>query len=198
MRARGRAPFAIRDTAARTAGVAFRRVWFKSRTRNHPSIIKRVKTAPSKTIYLIAAFKLFKAIVLTITGLAALRLVHSDVTDVLAGWAHHIHVDPENRHIHRVFEKAFRATPHQLKEIAAGTFFYATLCLTEGIGLLLRQRWAEFLTIVMTALFIPLEVYELTERFTPVRLIVLLINGGIVLYLAMRLRRALSAHDGGQ
>ena len=151
-----------------------------------------MRTAPSRTIYLIAAFKLFKAVMLSITGLAALHLIHRDVAEALTGWAHHIHVDPDGRHIHRVFAKAALASPKQLEEVAAGTFFYAALCLTEGAGLLLRQRWAEYLTTIVTALFIPLEIYELTERFTPMRLAVLFINLGIVWYLAARLRRTLA------
>jgi uncharacterized membrane protein (DUF2068 family) len=150
-----------------------------------------MKTTPSKTIYLIAAFKLFKAVVLIITGLAAIRLIHQDVAEALSGWARQLHVDPDNHHIHRIFEKAFLASPRQLKEVAAGTFFYATLCLTEGVGLLLRQRWAEFLTVIMTGLFIVPEVYELFEKFTPTRLVVMILNIGIVWYLVARLRRTL-------
>jgi uncharacterized membrane protein (DUF2068 family) len=156
-------------------------------------IIKRMKTAPSKTIYLIAAFKLFKAVILTITGLAAIRLIHQDVATELTGWARHLHVDPDNHHIHRLFEKVFQTSPKQLKEIAAGTFFYAVLCLTEGAGLLLRQRWAEFLTVIMTALFIPLEVYELIERVTLMKVAVMIINVGIVWYLVARLRKTLAS-----
>jgi uncharacterized membrane protein (DUF2068 family) len=149
-----------------------------------------MKTAPSPTIYMIAAFKLFKAVLLTVTGLAAIKLIHQDVAGTLTEWAHHIHVDPESRHIHRVFEKAFNASPKQLKEIAAGTFFYAGLCLTEGTGLLLRQRWAEYVTVIATALFIPLEIYELVEKATLTRVVVLFINSGIVWYLLNRIRRA--------
>ena len=159
----------------------------------HP-IIRRMKTAPSTTIYLIAAFKLVKAVILTVTGLAAVHLIHQDVAEALSGWARQLHVDPDNHLIHRVFEKAFLATPKQLKEVAAGTFFYASLCLTEGIGLLLRRSWAEYLTVIMTALFIPLELYELAEKFTPVRLAVLFINIGIVWFLLARLRRERAAH----
>ena len=146
--------------------------------------------APSKTIYLIAAFKLFKAVMLLMVGLGALKLIHRDVAEALTVWAHHIHIDPESRHIHRLFEKAFNANPKQLKEIAAGTFFYSAMLFTEGIGLLLRRRWAEYFTVIMTALFIPLEIYEIFEKPTLTRFVVLLINSGIVWYLASRLRKS--------
>ena len=149
----------------------------------------RMKTAPSKTIYFIAAFKLFKAVMLLMVGLGALKLVHRDVAEALTNWAYHIHVDPESRHLHRIFEKAFNANPKQLKEVAAGTFFYSAMLFTEGIGLLLRRRWAEYFTIVMTALFIPLEIYELFEKPTLTRVVVLVINSAIVWYLASRVRK---------
>jgi len=154
-----------------------------------------MKTAPSKTIYFIAAFKLFKAVMLLMVGLGALHLIHRDVAEVLTNWAQHIHIDPESRHVHRIFEKAFQANPKQLKEIAAGTFFYSALLFTEGIGLLLRRRWAEYFTIVMTALFIPIEIYELVEKLTLTRVVVLIINSGIVWYLVRRIRKSKAFED---
>lgn len=152
-------------------------------------MIPIMRSAPSKTIFLIAAFKLFKAVMLFMVGLGALKLIHRDVAEALTNWAHHIHVDPDSRHLHRFFEKAFNADPKQLKEIAAGTFLYSAMLLTEGLGLLLRLRWAEYLTVIMTTLFIPLEIYELFEKPTITRVVVLLINSGIVWYLVSCLRK---------
>jgi hypothetical protein len=43
---------------------------------------------------------------------------------------------------------------------------YAGLLLTEGLGLLLRKRWAEYLTIITTAGLIPIELYEMSRRAT--------------------------------
>jgi uncharacterized membrane protein (DUF2068 family) len=63
------------------------------------------------------------------------------------------------------------------------------LLLTEGTGLLLRQRWAEYFTVVVTGSFIPLELYELARHVTVPRLIVTGINVAIVWYLIVTLRR---------
>ena len=89
----------------------------------------------------------------------------------------------------RLVERAFSVNPRQLKELSAGTFFYASLLLTEGIGLLLRKGWAEYFTVITTSVFIPLEVYELARHFTLIRLGVLVVNAAIVWYLVRRLRR---------
>ena len=70
-----------------------------------------------------------------------------------------------------------------------GTFFYSALLLTEGTGLLLGKRWAEYFTIIATSSFIPLEVYEITKRLSSPRLIVLLLNIAVVVYLVIEVYR---------
>jgi uncharacterized membrane protein (DUF2068 family) len=104
--------------------------------------------------------------------------------------ARHLHVDPEGRYAQRVLARAFQVSPAQLKEIAAGTFFYAALLGTEGVGLFLRRRWAEYFTVIATSLFVPLEIYEIVEHLTAARVAVLLVNLATVWYLALRLRHS--------
>jgi len=111
------------------------------------------------------------------------------VAEVLTHWIEVFRLDPENRHIHGVLAKIFRVTPRQLRELSVGTFFYAGVFLTEGAGLLLRKHWAEYLTLISTSLFVPLEVYEVYLRFTWIRLTVLALNLAIVWYLAARIKR---------
>src|SRR5215467_11814206 len=103
-------------------------------------------------------------------------------------WTQVLRVDPDNRFVHGLLLKIFRVTPKQLKELSVGTFLYAGLFATEGIGLLLRKRWAEYFTIITTSALIPLEVYELGRHFTVAKLIVALVNVLIVGYLGARVR----------
>jgi hypothetical protein len=56
-------------------------------------------------------------------------------------------------------------------------------------GLWLRRRWAEYLTVIVTGSFIPLEIYEIVEHFTVLRVVVLAVNVAIVIYLVLDLRR---------
>jgi uncharacterized membrane protein (DUF2068 family) len=100
-----------------------------------------------------------------------------------------LRLDPDNEHIHRLISRIFRVTPRQLKELSAGTFLYAGLYMTEGIFLLRGKRWAEYVTVVSTALFIPLELYELYHRFTWPRIGILLVNIATVWYLWRRIRK---------
>jgi uncharacterized membrane protein (DUF2068 family) len=97
-------------------------------------------------------------------------------------------VDPDNGFIHGLLARLLRINQNQLKALSVGTFIYAGLLLTEGTGLLLRKRWAEYFTIVTTAGLIPLEIYEITRHLTAIKIVVLLINVAIVVYLVMRVR----------
>jgi uncharacterized membrane protein (DUF2068 family) len=140
-------------------------------------------------IFLIGLFKLFKGISLLIVGFGLLRLLHKDVAAVTEHWIEVLRVDPENRFIHRALLRIFNVTPRQLRELSAGTFIYAAVFLTEGTGLLARKHWAEYMTLISTGLFIPLEVYEIHRHFTLLKVAVTVVNVLIVLYLAARIRR---------
>ncbi|MCU1234889.1 MAG: hypothetical protein JWP63_2856 [Candidatus Solibacter sp.] len=121
-------------------------------------------------------------------GIGAIKLLHKDVASTLTHWIQVVHVDADNRYVHGLLEKLFHVTPNQLKELSVGTFLYAGMFLVEGVGLLMRKRWAEYFTIVTTSLFIPLELYELARHFTPLKVAVLFVNILIVAYLVARVR----------
>jgi len=62
------------------------------------------------------------------------------------------------------------------------------LFLTEGVGLWLRKRWAEWLTITITSSLVPVEIYGLYRHPTAVRVLVLTLNLAIVVYLIYHIR----------
>ena len=157
-------------------------------TTTPPAASAEVRKSPT-TILLIALFKLIKGLLLVAVGLGALKLLHSDVTETVGHWVNILRVDPDNRFIHRLLARITQVSPKQLREASVGTFIYAALLLTEGTGLLLRKRWAEYFTIITTAGLIPLEVYELAKHVTPVKIVVLLLNVAIVVYLVVRIRK---------
>ena len=142
----------------------------------------------SFVLFLIGLFKLFKATLLIAIGIGAVKFLHKDLATTVLHWAQVLHVDPDNRYLHGIMVKIFRVTPKQLKALSAGTFIYAGLFLTEGVGLLLRKHWAEYFTIITTGAFIPLEIYELARHFTVTKLVVTAINVLIVWYLVARVR----------
>jgi len=151
----------------------------------------RARSAASfRGLRLIAAFKLFKGLVLFAVGVGAIKLLHKDRAFEVERWADIIRVDPNNHYIHRILEELSILDGRKIKELGVGTFFYSALLLTEGTGLLLGKRWAEYFTVVATSSFVPLEVYELTKRVSSARLVVLLLNVAIVVYLVVELCRS--------
>jgi uncharacterized membrane protein (DUF2068 family) len=149
---------------------------------------KSRKQESATGLILIGFFKLAKALALLAVGIGALKYLHKDLAASALHWVNVLRVDPDNRFIHPLLAKAFSVTPKQLKELSAGTFFYAALLLIEGTGLLLRKHWAEYFTIITTGALLPLEVYELAKHVTMAKVIVLVINAAIVWYLIVRVR----------
>jgi uncharacterized membrane protein (DUF2068 family) len=136
----------------------------------------------------IAIFRLFKGLLFLIVGVGALSLVGKDVTRVVGDWLNELHFDAATKYLDSLIKKLGFVSGKQLKLIELGSFIYAALFLTEGIGLLLKKRWAEYFTAIITTSFIPFELYELIRRFTAIRTIVLVSNIAIVVYLVIRIR----------
>ena len=72
--------------------------------------------------------------------------------------------------------------------LAIGAIVYALLEGTEGVGLAMRRRWAEYLTVIATGVLIPYEAYEVVHHVTLFKVGALLLNLAVVGYLAYRKR----------
>jgi uncharacterized membrane protein (DUF2068 family) len=148
-----------------------------------------LKKHSSRGLWLIAAFKLFKGIALLAVAIGALKLLHKDVASEAEHWINYLRVDPHNRYISKLLAKLGLLDDRRLKALSVGTFFYSALLITEGVGLALRQRWAEYLTIVSTASLLPLEVLEIARRVSFARIALFLVNIAVVGYLAIEVRK---------
>ena len=83
----------------------------------------------------------------------------------------------------RGINDVFSMSERTLTWIAVGLIAYAVLQFIEGTGLWLMKRWGEYFAVVATSIFLPLEIYELTEKVTWLRLVLLLINVAAVVWL---------------
>ena len=131
----------------------------------------------------IGIFKLIKALLLVIVGVGALKLIHQDVGEALSRWVTALHVDPDNKYFQKVLSKVWAVDSRRLKELGVGTFFYAGIFLTEGLGLVLRKCWAEYFTIIVTGSFIPIELHLIIKHPTAFRAVATLLNILILWYL---------------
>jgi uncharacterized membrane protein (DUF2068 family) len=135
----------------------------------------------------IAIWKLSHAAFFTAVGFGLLKLRHHNVVDFLN--AHLIipyHINPESHFVDWLLNYAQKLTPW-MSLAGYAAFVYAALFATEGIGLYLRKRWAEWLVVAATALFIPFELWALFAHAVWWKFLLLLGNLSIVGYLAHRI-----------
>jgi uncharacterized membrane protein (DUF2068 family) len=147
-----------------------------------------MKSAGNRLLRLIALFKLFKAALLIAVGLGALHLIHKDVASVMEHLVAMLGLDPGNRYIGRALQKSGTLTPQKIRSLGIVSFIYAGLFLTEGIGLWMVKRWAEWFSVIITTSLVPLEVYEIYRHPSVIKSLVLVINIAVVGYLLFRIR----------
>src|SRR5438045_6497133 len=143
----------------------------------------------------IALFKIFKGVLLFVLGFS-LFFLHSRPAwlDQISDWA------DDQLLLHH--SKAVIFLLSKLQDVLAGgalratgilALFYCAVLFTEGIGVYMQKRWAEFLMIFATGALIPLEIRHIWHRLifhrpALVPVIILLSNCFIVCFLYMVLR----------
>jgi uncharacterized membrane protein (DUF2068 family) len=137
----------------------------------------------------IGLFKLTKSLFFFGVGIGALHLLHKDLSDEALRLAAALHFEPEGRLTALLMEKVTLIDAHRLREIGFFTFAYSAIALVEGTGLMLQKVWAEYLTLSLTVMFLPWELYELVKRPDWMRLGLLLINLAVLGYLLWILER---------
>lgn len=140
-----------------------------------------------RLLRLIAVFKLLKAALLLAVAAGALHLLHKDIAGVAEHWVKLAGLNSGNRYIGLALRKISSLSPNRIREFAIGSAAYAALFLTEGIGLWLLKRWAEWITVILTTSLVPLEVYEIYRHATAPKLVVLGLNLAIIWYLVRQI-----------
>jgi uncharacterized membrane protein (DUF2068 family) len=126
--------------------------------------------------------------------LGAVLLIVLGQTGVLYSWAvdaqHDLLLAADANFLYRLLNRllVWIGFYQHTTTLAIAVIFYALVELTEGIGLALRRRWAEYLIVVATGFLIPYEVYEVFHRVTLLKAGGLALNVVIVVYLAWRKR----------
>jgi uncharacterized membrane protein (DUF2068 family) len=141
-----------------------------------------------KGVFIIAIFKLAKAALLILVATGALSLLDNRIRDAMEFRIGQLTADSHYRYLQKVASFFGFDTLRHVEVIAIGSFFYAALFATEGIGLLMQKRWAEYFTAIVTASFIPLEVYELFRHPSIFKIALIAINVIVVVYLVWRIR----------
>ena len=133
-------------------------------------------------LMLIALYKALQALLFIGLGVAVLNLRHKDLDEIIGHLGDFLR-SPESRFVNFLYDRAPLINDPLLRRIGALAFSYAGLSLAEGIGLFLEKAWGEYLTLAITASFLPLEIFEIVHRLTWVRVGLLVVNCLVFLYL---------------
>ncbi len=137
----------------------------------------------------VAVFKLFKGLLFLFVGLGVATFIQKDkdMEEQVTGWMRLPWLRQENRYIGMWVSWAMGFNRRDIGVLEVSIFVYAALLLTEGVGLLFLKRWAEYLTVLTTAAFIPLEVWSDVRHFGLTKTVILFLNILAVWYLSSRL-----------
>jgi uncharacterized membrane protein (DUF2068 family) len=153
-----------------------------------PAENSTAKPGYQRWLVLIGALKLFKGALFVALGFALLRMLHRDFYMVALQVVEALRLDPERIAIAKLLDKATLLNVHRLKQLSAIMFAYASLDFIEGGGLVLEKRWAEYVTLIVTTAFLPLEAIKLIHHPNRWTFLLLLINVVVVAYLAWLVR----------
>jgi uncharacterized membrane protein (DUF2068 family) len=149
-----------------------------------PEVSKtRARSKHDRWIFVIGAFKLLQAVMFVLLGIGALRLIHSDLVSIAEHFIYAMRFNPEGRFVNLVLDRIALIDPHRLRQISAAIFAIAALDTIEGLGLVMEKTWAEYVTLILTASFLPLELFEMVRRLTWIRAGLTAINIAVLLYL---------------
>jgi uncharacterized membrane protein (DUF2068 family) len=140
----------------------------------------------NRVVAAIGLFKLVKAALLITLGIAGLAAVPSDLADGVRHLASWLGISPGRHALAHFLGKLSAFDDHIARKLAVASLCYAAVFLVEGIGLLSGRRWAEWLSVVVTASFIPLEIYEGVKHFGAGKIVALALNVAILGYLLWR------------
>ena len=136
----------------------------------------------------IALYKLLKVLLLLAVAYGELRLSDASLAAKLLTWASARPFGLEHRVVTQLLEWFSGLSASRVHALRMVTLAYAAVFAVEGVGLWMQKRWAEWLTTVITASLIPLEVWELFQRPTIGKAVVLVANIAIVGYLIWHVR----------
>ena len=169
--------------------------------------------ATERGIFLIAVFDLVKGMLFLVAAAGVFHLVGRDTQVELARLLHVFRLSGDHVLVKNLLLKADVVSNPDKRIFSEVLLLYAVMYAVEGVGLLLRRRWAEYLAVAMTAIPLPFEAYTLIHhaaaspvvRLAPAgqrvpglfhdhlflpKVAVLILNVGIVWFLLHHLRRS--------
>jgi uncharacterized membrane protein (DUF2068 family) len=159
--------------------------------RNNPALPLKTNIEPLRWI---GAYKLLKALLSALGALMVLRLMHRNLPEVALHWMGRLHIGPHSLVGKVILHRIVLIKNRSLGWVVIALLAYVPLAVAEGVGLILRKVWAEWLAVVTTGAMIPFEAVEVFRRTTWLRVVILIANILVLIYLIVRIRRDRGRH----
>jgi uncharacterized membrane protein (DUF2068 family) len=150
--------------------------------------MRQQRRKSDKVLWLIGSGKIFYGLLLLGAGIGAFDLIGKNLSAELWLLTERWNIDFHNHYIQLLFRKAAELDGKRLLFLTVMTFGYAALFFVEGIGLILGKYWAKWMVVIVTASFIPGEIYHLARQFDWLDSILLLINVACAIFLVWRIK----------
>lgn len=105
--------------------------------------------------------------------------------------------NPDDSKIVRHIGDAFSLSSSTLMWVAVGLAAYAAIEFIEAFGLWMMKRWGEYFAVIATSIFLPLEIYEVIEKQTVLRILAIVVNVAAVVWLLWS-KRLFGLNGGGE
>lgn len=137
----------------------------------------------------IGIFKISKSLGCILIGAMCLHLIHRDLGTVAMKSVEWLGIAPDGRFASTLLDRADLVSGHDLRITGLLSFAGGLVYAIEGTGLMLRKVWAEYITVVLTTLGLPWEIFEMAKRFTMWKASIFFANVLVLAYLIWLLRR---------
>lgn len=145
--------------------------------------VKEEVHRPDFGLRLIIIWKAFKAVLLFVLGIGAFALVYENVQSLATTFVEWLGVDAGHPYVAKALSKLAGLTPQRITLIGIGAIIYSCVLTAQAWGLHQRKLWAEWLTVGLTSALIPVELYEIVSRPSVGKVVALVVNIAVVLYL---------------
>ncbi len=150
--------------------------------------------APAPTLYAIIAVKLFKGLFFAVLALIIYAHSDNDVSQEFRDTLSWLRLNPEGKFWANLITQVDGLTQAKIVHFAVATLIYSLFAAVEGVGLIFRLSWAGWLSIGESAFFIPIEIYELSRKFSWFVFVILILNTFMVSYLYANRERLFRHH----
>ncbi|MES2414387.1 MAG: DUF2127 domain-containing protein [Pseudomonadota bacterium] len=157
---------------------------------------KKHPDARRRALHAIAMFEAVKGLAALLASLGLLELLHHDVHRLALALLWHFRIDPQLHYPELLLHYADLLGGINLRTLAPVALAYIAVRWLEAYGLWKEKAWAEWLAALSGALYIPLEVAHLVHRTTLINAAVLLLNIGVVGFMAFQLWRRIRQATG--